>query len=361
MGNCQEIDRSIGLYGIQGETIFDNSQDSQHQLDITCDFGEEANLLQIYQVYPNGTEEKVVEENEKKLSKALKSPERNNEAMDDSDNLSFIKCTAEIEGRLMMDQKQIRFYDFVEYGEEKRYPLSANSHDKSKWSANGEPQNERDCDSETSESDSLVKRWEESPGVKQKVEARDSANTTLVSWDVIVCGFSSKQSSILGLSCLALLFSCIFFIGIGRFNVTIKKKVQSEKKSKIAELKDKIMKWKNQLENHRWLKYQKVVLAKKMSKFLKNLPILNLLLGLGFYYRGDIWWAGLTFGVVLVCWLAKLCCFFVIIYYRKKANECEDIYKTLRGMGMAKLCMLAFFHQAEQLLSDDLDEDPVFQ
>ena len=57
---------------------------------------------------------------------------------------------------------------------------------------------------EQDQSTSFQKIWNESPGIKQKVEAERISGSKRDSWDVIVCGYNQKQTAILGIACLAI-------------------------------------------------------------------------------------------------------------------------------------------------------------
>jgi hypothetical protein len=163
----------------------------------------------------------------------------------------------------------------------------------------------------------LNKRWLTSPGVLQEVENGPSND----SWNVIVCGFNKYQMTILPAVCFALLVLFLLTICLlrGLPERWFAKLRSIEEPTEEMSIVVKIKGWVKKIQKQ---KYIKIILY--VMRFVKNLHVADILVGLGLYNRGDIWWAGLTWGIIVVIWLVKLISFLVVVYLCNKSEEETD-------------------------------------
>ena len=195
--NCQFYNQEVR--GIQGKTTFDNSDKSSlFKLDVTCNFGSRAKNYRMFQRFKNGTTSNVTHSNS--FTKMLTSPKRHKQSLEETDNLSFILCTASIGERSIEAKKQIHFYRFLYYGNTTTHQMESDT----KWFINGQLIDNK--------STTFSKIWNVSPGIRRKVVAQSIWGAETKSWDVIVCGYNPNQNYLLMILCVIIAIVPFLFV-----------------------------------------------------------------------------------------------------------------------------------------------------
>ena len=333
--NCQLFDRAV--FGVRGITVFDSEIQGPF-LDITCEFGPLVAKYAIYQLFQNDT--KILVSQSYHFSKTLIAPDRENKNNEETDDLSFLVCDAEIDGANVTDKKQIRFSNFVDYGDSAQYNSSLRNTN-SQWYINGNLEQN---------SSILEKRWFEPPGSTHRVEVREQSGSKLQSWDVIICGYNLEQVAIVYLVCvmIILVFSLTLALMVCCKKKEPKNKERNQREGIIAKCKTnlrrcrtkRITSKKDKGESFFSRAFKRV---KSVQTFVSEFRAFEILVGIGYFFRQDNWWASITFVIIGAAWLFRFLSFLRILL-REQGNK-------------LKIFILALLNQVEPLLEDCEAED----
>ena len=352
--DCQFFDTKN--YGIEGNTVFDNSNNKEHYLNLKCDFGPLAKDYKVVQLFS--------EQNRSTytfaegclggcsggcsggclIQKKLTAPKRNTENAIETDNKSVIKCSASVGDVRVTDRRMITFYEFASYDSIGSYAGASNAN--SNWTIN---------DIGVSSERSLKHHWKERPGRVYQVSSKGENGSR--SWSVIVCGYVQGQMHLLCITVATTLFLIVVFpvllSSADRLPLCC---ILTAKPSTHQPVVSSPGKWHHYGERLRSLLPANFFKrAKRMLTFISNLNPGELLAAIALYYRGDEYWACCLMTILVSCWSLNVGSF---AYFLSSAKN-KKLYAELKAIGWKKLAALAFFNQSLATFENDLEDDPL--